>query len=242
MAGHSQFKNIMHRKGAQDAKRAKVFTKLLREITVAARQGGGDAETNPRLRTVLTTARQANMPKDNIERAIKKATEGTDGDQYEALRYEGFGPEGIAILVEVLTDNRNRSAPEVRTLFNKNHGRWAEPNSVAFMFQNLGCLTYPLTSDHEAISLTAIDHGAIDFETDEKEKTFSIFCPKEAFFSLRDPLEQQFGSPTEAQLIWRPDLWIEVKEPEPLLDLIEALQDHDDVQHVWSNAKINSWD
>src|ERR1700761_8183554 len=170
MAGHSQFKNIMHRKGAQDKKRGKVFTKLIRELTTAARSGMADPASNPRLRAAIVAARQANMPRDTIDRAVKRGAGGEDGDNYEEVRYEGYGPGGVAVIVEALTDNRNRTASEVRTAFTKNGGTLGETNSVSFQFNRAGQVTYPAdTASNDAVLEAAIDAGADDVESDGEE-------------------------------------------------------------------------
>jgi YebC/PmpR family DNA-binding regulatory protein len=237
MAGHSQFKNIMHRKGAQDAKRAKIFTKLIREITVSARSGGIDPEANPRLRTALACARQANMPKDNIERALRKSTESHEA--YESIRYGGYGPGNIAILVEALTDNRNRTSPEIRSIFNKLGGSVAETSSVSFLFTQQGLIVYPL---HENLLEEAIELGATDLKEwqEEGQDFVSLFCAHDAFFAFRESLEARFGPSIEAALAWIPSVPIALQDKDQrtvLENLFNALEDHDDVQAVWSNLE-----
>src|SRR6185503_17140826 len=199
MAGHSQFKNIMHRKGAQDARRARQFAKLIREITVSARQGLPDPAFNPRLRAAVTAARQANMPKDTVDRAIKKATGAAGGDDYAEVRYEGYGPAGVAVIVETLTDNRNRTVSDVRTAFAKHGGALGETNSVSFLFNRLGVIRYPASAGSADDMLeAAIEAGAENVESDAEghEVTASV----DDFFAVRDVLESRFGSPESARL------------------------------------------
>ena len=237
MAGHSKFKNIMHRKGAQDAKRAKKFTRLIKELVVAAK-GGTDADANPRLRTALLACRAANMPKDNIERVLKKA-EGGGGEQYDEIRYEGYAPGGVAIIVEALTDNRNRTASEVRATFSKFGGNLGETGSVNFMFDRVGQITYgaDVASD-EAIFEGALDAGADNVESDASghEITASI----EDFNAVREAMEEHFGAPEESGLIWKPQTTttLDAAQAESFLKLLDALDDLDDVQNVASNADI----
>lgn len=240
MAGHSQFKNIMHRKGAQDAKRAKVFTKLIRELTVAAK-AGADPTANPRLRSAMIAARAANMPKDTMERAIKRGSGGEDTANYEEVRYEGYGPGGIALIVEALTDNRNRTAPEIRSSFSKHGGSLGEANSVSFMFDHVGLILYPAAvASAEAMFDAALEAGAdnVDSTADGHEIITSI--PQ--FIQVRDQLISQFGDPQEAQLAWRPQNTVPVDSTEAaqtLLKLVASLEDNDDVQHVWGNFEFS---
>ena len=237
MAGHSKFKNIMHRKGAQDAKRAKKFTRLIKELVVAAK-GGTDADANPRLRTALLACRAANMPKDNIERVLKKA-EGGGGEQYDEIRYEGYAPGGVAIIVEALTDNRNRTASEVRATFSKFGGNLGETGSVNFMFDRVGQITYgaDVASD-EAMFEGALEAGADNVESDASghEITASI----EDFNAVREAMEEHFGAPEESGLIWKPQTTttLDAAHAESFLKLLDALDDLDDVQNVASNADI----
>jgi len=240
MAGHSQFKNIMHRKGAQDARRARQFAKLIREITVAARSGLPDPAANPRLRAAVAAARQANMPKDTIDRAIKKATGEAGSDDYAEVRYEGYGPSGVAIIVEALTDNRNRTAGEIRSAFAKHGGTLGETNSVAFLFQRLGVIRYSAKSaTADAMLEAAIEAGAENVETtpDGHEVTTSV----EDFFAVRDALESRFGAPESAQLEWRPLSTVTLDETTApvVMKLLEALEDNDDVQNVYANFEIS---
>ena len=239
MAGHSQFKNIMHRKGAQDAKRARHFAKLIREITVSARQGLPDPAFNPRLRAAMAAAREANMPRDTIERAVKKATGAGGGDDYTEVRYEGYGPAGVAVIVETLTDNRNRTASDVRAAFNKHGGALGETNSVSFMFSRLGVIEYPAAkASADAMLEAAIEAGADNAESgpDGHEVT----CAVDDFFAVRDALEARFGPPASAKLDWRPSVSVTVDEGHAagLLKLIDALEDSDDVQNVYANFDI----
>jgi len=239
MSGHSQFKNIMHRKGAQDAKRAKVFTKLIRELTTAARSGLPDPNMNPRLRAALTAARTANMARDTIERAIKRGAGGEDATNYEEVRYEGYGPGGIAIIVEALTDNRNRSASEIRTAFNKHGGAMGESNSVSFMFERKGMVRYPAkAASADAMFEAALEAGADNVESDGE--AHEATSAPEDFAQLRDKLEAKFGPPLEARLMWRPmtNVRVDGETAERLLKLIEALEDNDDVQTVSANFDV----
>ena len=239
MAGHSQFKNIMHRKGAQDAKRARQFAKLIREITVSARQGLPDPAFNPRLRAAMAASREANMPRDTIERAVKKATGGAGGEDYAEVRYEGYGPAGVAVIVEALTDNRNRTASDVRAAFNKHGGVLGETNSVAFMFARQGVVRYAAKAgDADAMLEAAIEAGAENVESgvDGHEVT----CTVADFFAVRDALEGRFGAPASAALEWRPSTTVTLGEDAAagLMKLMEALEDNDDVQTVYANFDI----
>jgi len=231
VAGHSQFKNIMHRKGAQDAKRAKLFTKILREVTVAVRSGGSDPETNHRLRNALIQARQANVPKDNLDRVMSKANQ--DTAHYESIYYEGFGPGQTAVLVHTLTDNRNRSASDVRTLFNKHGGRFAD---VGFLFSHVGIIVYQTSPEQrEALMELAIEEGAVDIQ--ESETECIIYSSRETFFTFRDTLESRFGVAHYSNLTWIPHTPHALKESDEasLEKFISALEDLDDVQSVWTS-------
>lgn len=240
MAGHSQFKNIMHRKGAQDAKRAKVFTKLIRELTVSAKTGLPDPTMNPRLRAAIMAARAANMPKDTMERAIKRGAGGEDGTNYEEVRYEGYGPGSVAIIVEGLTDNRNRTATEVRTAFNKNGGALGETNSVSFMFDRVGAIRFPLAAaEADAMFEGALEAGADNVESDEEGH--EITCAPDDLGAVRDALEAKFGTPEYARLDWKPQTTVPVNDEETaktLLKLLDTLEDNDDVQRVQANFEI----
>ena len=239
MAGHSQFKNIMHRKGAKDAIRSKVFGKLAREITVSAKMGMPDPDHNPRLRAAVIAARAENMPKDNIERAIKKAI-GGEGENYESVRYEGYGPGGTAIIAEALTDNRNRTAGEVRAAFTKHGGTLGETNSVAFMFDQLGLIHFPAkTGSADAMLEAAIEAGADDCESSEAGHDF--LCGPGALHAVREALAAKFGDPESAKLVWRPKNTVAVDEEggAKLLKLLDALDDNDDVQTVFANYEMS---
>ena len=239
MAGHSQFKNIMHRKGAQDKKRAKEFARLTREIMVAAKSGLPEIDKNPRLRGAVQTARAANMPKDNIERAIKKASGGDDDTNYEEIRYEGYGPGGVAIIVEALTDNRNRTASEVRAAFSKHGGSLGETNSVSFMFERVGQIFYPAeAASAEAMFEAAVEAGASDCQSTAEEH--EILCAPDEFSEVRDRLTERFGDPREAGLVWKPQTGAPVDEEAAatLFKLMEVLDDNDDVQRIAANYEI----
>jgi YebC/PmpR family DNA-binding regulatory protein len=239
MAGHSQFKNIMYRKGAQDKKRARVFTRLAREIMAAARAGLPDPEANPRLRSAMAAARAANMPKDNITRTIKRATGGEDGTSFAEVRYEGYGPGGIAVIVEALTDNRNRTASSIRTAFNKHGGNLGETNSVSFMFQRVGSIAFaPDAASADDMFEAALEAGASDVASTADGHV--ITCSPEDLYAVRETLEARFGAPTEAQLIWKPTNTVPVAgdNASTLLKLLEALDEDDDVQSVSANFEI----
>lgn len=239
MAGHSQFKNIMHRKGRQDAVRAKLFSKLAREITVAAKEGMPDPAMNPRLRLAVQNAKAQSMPKDNIERAIKKAT-GGDGENYEEIRYEGYGPGGVAVIVEALTDNRNRTASAVRAIFTKNGGNMGETGSVSFMFDRVGEIVYPLEAgDAEKMLEAAIEAGADDVQSDEDGHT--VLCAFESLGEVSRMLEDQLGEANSVKAIWKPKTLTDVDEDRAgtLMKLIGVLEDDDDVQNVYANFEVS---
>lgn len=239
MAGHSQFKNIMYRKGAQDKKRAKVFTRLTREIQVAAKTGGEDPASNPALRTAIAAARKENMPKDNIERAIKKGSGGGDDNNFEEVRYEGYGPGGVAMIVDALTDNRNRTASEVRAAFSKFGGNLGETNSVSFMFSRVGQIVYPAeVGSADDVLEAAIEAGAENAESSETEH--EITCPVEDFNTVREALEAALGEPQSAGLTWKPLNTVPVDEDQAgtLIKLFDTLDDNDDVQQVSANFDI----
>jgi YebC/PmpR family DNA-binding regulatory protein len=238
MAGHSKFKNIMHRKGRQDAARSKLFSKLSREITVAAKAGVPDPAMNPRLRLAVANAKAESMSKDVIDRAIKKA-QGGDAETYEDIRYEGFGPGGVGVIVEVLTDNRNRAAANVRSIFGKNGGNLGETGSVSFMFDRMGQIVYPAAAGSEdKVMEAAIEAGADDVESDEEGHT--IFTAFEQLSEVAQALEAGLGEPRSTGIVWRPKSLTPVTgDPAAtLLKLIEALEDDDDVQNVYSNEDI----
>jgi YebC/PmpR family DNA-binding regulatory protein len=240
MAGHSQFKNIMHRKGRQDAKRAKEFAKLAREIEVAARMGAPDPDQNPRLRTAIAAARGANMPKDRIERAIDKATGGGEGDNYEEVRYEGYASGGVAMIVDALTDNRNRTASEVRAAFSKFGGSLGETGSVAFMFDRVGQVTYPADkASADEIFEGALEAGATDVVS--SDNGHEIICAPDEFGDVVSALEATFGEAESAKLAWKPQTTVDVDvdAASTLVKLIDALEDSDDVQAVWANFEMS---
>jgi YebC/PmpR family DNA-binding regulatory protein len=239
MAGHSQFKNIMHRKGRQDAAKSKLFGKLAREITVSAKVGIPDPEMNPRLRAAVIAARAENMPKDNIERAIKKAS-GGDAESYEEIRYEGYGPGGVAVIVEVLTDNRNRTAGEVRATFTKSGGNLAETGAVSFMFDRVGVIEYDAAvAGADAMFDAALEAGAVDVVSGETGH--EIYAAPDRFVAVSKALEAKFGEPRRAALVWRPQNTVAVSDGhgEKLLKLIESLNEHDDVQNVYANFEVS---
>ena len=239
MAGHSQFKNIMHRKGRQDAMRSKLFGKLAREITVSAKMGLPDPAMNPRLRAAILAARAENMPKDNIDRAIKKAT-GGDAETYEEIRYEGYGPGGVAVIVEVLTDNRNRAAGEVRSVFTKSGGNLAETGAVSFMFDHVGIIEYDAkVASADAMLEAAIEAGAEDVVS--SASGHEIYAAQDDFREVAKALEAKFGEPRKAALTWKPQNTIAVddEQGEKLLRLIGSLEDNDDVQHVYANFEVS---
>ncbi|MEE8515261.1 MAG: YebC/PmpR family DNA-binding transcriptional regulator, partial [Alphaproteobacteria bacterium] len=239
MAGHSQFKNIMYRKGAQDAKRAKVFSKAIRELTVAAK-AEPDPAANAKLRTAITAAKAVNMPKDTMDRAIKRGAGGGDDTNYDEIRYEGYGPGGVAIIVEALTDNRNRTVAEVRTAFTKHGGSLGETNSVSFMFDRVGDIFYPVgAASADDMFEAALEVGADD--VDSTETGHEIICAPDSFGAVAEGLEQKFGSPESAGLVWRPQTGVSVADDkaEVLFNLIEALDDNDDVRSVAANFEVS---
>jgi len=239
MAGHSQFKNIMHRKGRQDKARSKLFGKLAREITVSAKLGLPDPAFNPRLRAAVIAARAENMPKDNIDRAIKKS-QGSDTENYDEIRYEGYGPGGVAIIVEALTDNRNRTAGEVRAIFSKNGGNLAETGAVSFMFSHVGIVEFDAkAASADAMLEAAIDAGAEDVtSTDDGHQ---IITTPDTLNDVAKALEAKFGEPRKASLLWRPQNTIALDDEagEKVLKLIESLDDSDDVQNVYANFEVS---
>ncbi|MDB5669996.1 MAG: YebC/PmpR family DNA-binding transcriptional regulator [Alphaproteobacteria bacterium] len=239
MAGHSKYKNIMYRKGAQDKKRSAMFSKLSREITVAAKMGIPDPDTNARLRAAVLTARAQSMPKDNIQRAIDKAS-GNDVENYEELRYEGFGPGGVSLIVEALTDNRNRTATNVRTIFSKNGGNLGVPGAVSHGFQRLGLIGYPAKAGSaDQVLEAAIDAGAEDVESDEDGH--QIWTAQEDLHEVARALEKALGEAESVKLAWRPDTPVEVGEEDAgqLIKLIDLLEEDDDVQTVWGNYEVS---
>ncbi|WP_313522028.1 YebC/PmpR family DNA-binding transcriptional regulator [Shinella sp.] len=239
MAGHSQFKNIMHRKGKQDSVRSKMFSKLAREITVAAKTGLPDPAMNARLRLAIQNAKAQSMPKDNIERAVKKAS-GVDGENYEEIRYEGYGPGGVAVIVEALTDNRNRTASSVRSTFSKAGGALGETGSVSFSFDRVGEITYKLSvGSADAVMEAAIDAGAEDVTTDEDGHT--IICGFEDIGEVSKALEDKLGEAETVKAIWKAQNTVPVDEEkaQSLMKLIDTLEDDDDVQNVYANFEVS---
>ena len=239
MAGHSQFKNIMHRKGKQDSVRSKMFSKLAREITVAAKTGMPDPNMNPRLRLAIQNAKAQSMPKDNIERAIKKAS-GAEGENYDEVRYEGYGPGGVAVIVEALTDNRNRTASNVRSIFTKAGGALGETGSVSFSFDRVGEITYKAeVGDADKVMEAAIEAGAEDVESSEDGHT--IICGFEAMNEVSKALEGVLGEAESVKAIWKPQNTVPVDEEkaQSLMKLIDNLEDDDDVQNVYSNFEVS---
>ena len=244
MAGHSHAKNVMHQKSKTEAKRAKIFGKLAREIAVAAKQGLPDPAHNPRLRAAIIDARKNNLPRDRIERAIKSAQPGSaDGVNYDEVRYEGYGPGGIALIVEALTDNRARTAAELRTIFSKNGGAMGESGSVAFMFARVGEIVFPATAaSADQMLESVIDAGADNVESDATAHI--VTCPVDDFGAVRNVLEQKFGEPESAKLVWNPNMTTAVagEAAQSLLKLVDALEDNDDVQTVTGNFDISDED
>ena len=239
MAGHSKFKNIMYRKGAQDKKRSAMFSKLSREITVAAKAGTPDPDMNPRLRAAVLAARAQSMPKDNIERAINKAAT-AGGEDYEELRYEGFGPGGVSLIVEALTDNRNRTATNVRTIFSKNGGNLGASGSVSHGFGRVGLITYPASAGTpDQILEAAIDAGADDVESDEEGH--EVWTSIDNLHPVARALETALGEAETVKLAWRPATSVEVDGDAAgqLVRLIDALEEDDDVQTVWGNYEVS---
>src|SRR5216110_1370421 len=239
MAGHSQFKNIMHRKGRQDAQKSKLFGKLAREITVAAKLGTPNPNMNPRLRAAIIAARQENMPKDNIERAIKKAT-GSDAESYDEIRYEGYGPGGVAVIVEVLTDNRNRTAGEVRATFTKSGGNLAETGAVSFMFSHVGVVEYDAkVASADQMLEAAIEAGAEDVAS--SDSGHEVYTTADSLRDVGKALEAKFGEPRKAALVWKPQNTVALDDAkgEQMLGLLAALEDNDDVQNVYANFEVS---
>ncbi|MFH1157550.1 MAG: YebC/PmpR family DNA-binding transcriptional regulator [Pseudomonadota bacterium] len=241
MAGHSQFKNIMHRKGAQDKKRARLFNKLAREITVAAKSGRPEPELNPRLRNAIASARESNMSNDRIKRAIEQAKPGGAGDpNYEDIRYEGYGPGGVAVIVEALTDNRNRTAGDVRVAFTKNGGSLGETNSVSFLFSKVGSILYPPgAADGDRMFEAAVEAGALNIET--SGDAHEVTTKPSDFTAVRESLEKKYGPPQISGIVWKPVITVSVtqEQAEDLIGMIDALEDLDDVQNVFTNFEVD---
>ncbi|MBV9261223.1 MAG: YebC/PmpR family DNA-binding transcriptional regulator [Pseudolabrys sp.] len=239
MAGHSQFKNIMHKKGKADKARSKIFSKLAREITVAAKLGLPDPAFNPRLRSAILAARAENMPKDNIERAIKKS-QGADSENYDEIRYEGYGPGGVAVIVEALTDNRNRTAGDVRAVFTKAGGNLAETGAVSFMFDHVGVVEFDAkVASADTMLEAAIEAGADDVVSDENGH--QVFTTQENLKDVAKALEAKFGEPRKAAVVWKPQNTIALDDDqgEKILKLMDALDEHDDVQNVYANFEVS---
>ena len=239
MAGHSKWANIQHRKGRQDKLRAKVFSKLSKEITIAAKMGDPDPDKNPRLRLAVKEAKGQSMPKDNIERAIKKAV-GGEGEDYEEIRYEGYGPNGVAVIVEAMTDNRNRTASTVRSTFTKNGGNLGETGSVGFMFERKGEVIYPASvGDADTVMMAAIEAGAEDVESSDEGHV--IYCADTDLNDVSTALEAELGESESTKLIWRPTTTTEMdlENMEKLMKLIDALEEDDDVQRVTTNFEAS---
>jgi YebC/PmpR family DNA-binding regulatory protein len=239
MAGHSKWANIQHRKGRQDKLRAKLFSKLSKEITVAAKMGDPDPDKNPRLRLAVKEAKAVSMPKENIERAIKKS-QGGDAESYDEIRYEGYGPSGVAVIVEAMTDNRNRTASNVRSIFSKNGGNLGETGSVAFMFDRKGQVVYPArVGDADTIMLAAIDAGAEDVESSEEEHV--IWCADTDLGAVAAALEAALGDADSTKLVWKPQTTseLDLDSARALMKLIDALEDDDDVQNVTANFEVS---
>ncbi len=239
MAGHSQYKNIMHRKGRQDAQKSKLFSKLAREITVAAKLGTPDPAMNARLRAAIIAARQENMPKDNIDRAVKKAS-GHEAESYDEIRYEGYGPGGVAVIVEALTDNRNRAASDIRSFFTKSGGNLGETGSVAFLFDRLGVIEYDAgKASADNMLEAAIDAGADDVIS--TEAGHEVYAAQDGFREVARALESKYGEPRKAALTWKPhnNTPVDDETGEKLIKLIDLLNEHDDVQNVYANFELS---
>jgi YebC/PmpR family DNA-binding regulatory protein len=240
MSGHSKWSSIKHKKAARDVRRGKVFTKLIKEITIAARLGGGDINANPRLRTAVTAAKAQSMPNDNIERAIKKGTGELGGGQLEQIAYEGYGPGGVALIVDVLTDNRNRTVSEIRFLMSKHGGNLGETGCVAWMFKKRGAITVDRgAADEDRLMELVLEAGADDFISDTD--TFQVISPLESFSAVRDAIEKAGMTMTNAGLTMVPESTVKVSghQAEQVLKLLEDLEDHDDVQSVSANFDID---
>lgn len=240
MSGHSKWSTIKHKKGAADAKRGKVFTRIIKEMTVAARLGGGDVDGNPRLRAAIAEAKANNMPKDNIDRAIKKGTGELEGSSYEEMTYEGYGPGGVAVMVETLTDNGNRTTPEIRNIFEKNGGNLGTPGSVRFQFEKKGYFGIEKSAvTEDRLMEVALEAGADDLQMDDPE-AFEVYTSPEAFESVREALEKAKIPTLEAKLGMFPSNYVSIdaSKVRQVMKLIDTLDDHDDVQNVWSNVDI----
>ena len=240
MSGHSKWHTIKHKKGATDAKRGKVFTRIIKELTVAARQGGGDLDSNPRLRTVVAAAKANNMPRENIDRAIRRGTGEEPGVSYDEITYEGYGPGGVALMIETLTDNKNRTVGEIRHLLSKHAGNLATENSVAWLFSRKGqILVQRGPVDEDRLLSVALEAGAEDVNDDEGG--WEVVCPPEAFESVRDAVTALGITPDDAAIVMMPQNLVTLvgREAQQMLKLMEAIEDHDDVQHVWANFDVD---
>jgi YebC/PmpR family DNA-binding regulatory protein len=240
MAGHSKWANIQHRKGAQDAKRGKLFTKLIREITIAARMGGGDPAANPRLRAAIDKALAGNMTKDTIERAVKRGAGAQEGDNYEEVRYEGYAPGGIAVMVDCMTDNRNRTVAEVRHAFSKHGGNLGTDGSVAYLFEKAGLLTFPAGSDEDMIMEAALEAGAQDVVHNDDDSIDVLTAPED-FYTVKEAMTSAKLISTEAEVTMRAsiNITLDLDNAQKMLNLLDRLEDLDDVQQVYSNADIS---
>ena len=243
MAGHSKWANIQHRKGRQDAKRGKLWTKIIREITVAARAGGADPDANPRLRMAWDKATAANMPKDNIQRAIQRGAGGADGENYDEIRYEGYGIGGAAVVVDCMTDNRTRTVAEVRHAFSKNGGNLGQEGSVAFMFQHCGQFIFAPGTSEDQVMEAALDAGADDVQTDE-EGVIEVVCPPQAFAAVRDAFARRNLVPEMADIVMKPNNEVSLsgEDAVKMQKLLDAIENLDDVQDVYTNAVMDEQD
>jgi YebC/PmpR family DNA-binding regulatory protein len=240
MSGHSKWHSIKHKKGAADAKRGKIFTRIIKELTVAARAGGGDPDMNPRLRTIIADAKQNNMPADNIKRAIRRGTGEEPGVSYEEAQYEGYGPGGAALIIDVLTDNKNRTAGEIRHLLEKHGGNLAAPNAVAWMFHKKGYIVVEKSkADEERLMGAVLEAGADDLQDDEDN--WEVLSTPEAFPAVHEAVKQLGVEPATAQVSMIPQNYVKLegKTAQQMVKLMESLDDHDDVQHVWSNFDMS---
>jgi YebC/PmpR family DNA-binding regulatory protein len=241
MSGHSKWSTIKHKKGAADARRGKLFTKLIKEITVSARMGGGDPDANPRLRAAIDRARAANMPNDNIDRAVKKGTGELEGVSYEEMTYEGYGPGGVALLIEVVSDNKNRTVAELKHILSKHNGSLGKPGTVAYKFERLGTITYPKEAvDEDAVMEAALEAGADDVK--DEDEMWMVVCDPTSFVEVKEALEAtDLPKPAEAQISWVPlaTIPLEGKDAESMLKLYNKLDDHDDVQNVFADFDVD---
>ncbi len=240
MAGHSKWANIQHRKKGQDARRGKLFTKLIREITVAARLGGGDPDANPRLRAIVDKSLRANMTRDTVERAIKRGAGDTDGDDFDEIRYEGYGPSGVAVMVDCLTDNKNRTVAEVRHAFTKAGGNLGTDGSVSYLFSKIGILSYPAGSDEDAIMEAALDAGAEDVETNE-DASIDVITTAENFMDVKDVMVAAGFDPEVAEVTMKASTSVDLslEDAQKVMRMVDMLEDLDDVQNIYSNAEFS---